>query len=476
MTIQEFYKGILESLGLTFDEKGGCYLEIVPGQQEPFYVSNKHLVIPTQEVLRVPNWDTQIAFHPLSENIARKNSVVFNSLQQLANLSCNVDIGTLMETMVSICADKDKHKTMNHRQTAFLQLFPDADETSVKNFAKIEAKNGGENAYVKLITTRDGKLNDQQYPRVTKVKFPFYEEILKQSKEKVKEFHLFGVKVRKKDFWGFKALFEYIIQNAATPDEHYSFGSRSHTAPSFHSLMSAVNNVKKDTRKVFLLLKMDVPEIKWGDQLENLQQYKGHIPPLDGNEGELTEGEKRKQVTNIPVPTPVQPAVVQPQVQPVQQTLPPPVVPQPVPVVPQPVTPPPMIGTAQPQLITGQPVPQAAKPVTPVGGIKTIPFKSPFAPQQQVVQQPQVYQQPVQQVMQPQAMVQQPVQQMQMQQPTDAFGRPLYRQPYVQVQQPQPMMGYYPTQPMMGFGQPMVAPGWGQPQPALPAVAGWNNR
>lgn len=461
MDIVEFYKGILNTVGLSTDEKGGTYMESIPGQLEPYYIDGKHLVLPTQDVLRNPSWDTQIAFHPLSENIARKNSVVFNNLQRLMNIACNVDIGTLMLHMVRLCADHDKQKTLNHRQTAFLQLFPDADEISVKNFDKIEGKNTGENSYVKLITTRDGKLDGQTYPRVTKVSFPFYEECLEQSKAKQKEYHLFGIKIRKKDLFGYKALFEYIIKNCGNPDGCYSYGSRSQIAPSFHALMTASHRVKSDTRKVFSLLKLDVPEIHWGDQLDNLKQYKGLIPPLNGNEGELTEGEKRRQELTIAPPVAAKPVA-----QPTPPTQP----------VAMPVTQPQQayaqVVPPQPQF--SQPV-QQAKPTASTGSVKVIPFKSPFAPQvqtQPVCQQP-VYQtvpvtQPAMQVAPQQVMVQQPMMQplmMQPQQPyrpVDQFGRPVNNVAgYVPMIPNQPMVYGY-----QNYGQPMVQPGM--------AVGGWN--
>lgn len=460
MDIIEFYKGILTSVGLVFDVKGGTYLETVPGQLEPYHIGGKHLVLPTQDVLRQPNWDTQIAFHPLSENIARKNSVIFNELQRLSNIACNVDIGTLMFHMVELCANRDKQKTLNHRQTAFLQLFPDADETSVKNFDRIEGKNTGENSYVKLITTRDGKLDNQTYPRVTKVRFPFYEDCVEQSKAKQKEYHLFGIKIRKKDLFGYKALFEYIIKNCGNPDAFYSCGSRSQTAPSFHALMTSVHRVKADARKVFALLKLDVPEIHWGDQLDNLNQYKGHIPPLNGNEGELTEGEKRRQeLTTAPPAPPAQaPSVLPAVVPPVTQ-------PQPVPAVVQPMVAPQVVAPVVPA-----PVPPGTKPAN---GVKTIPFKSPFA-QPQVPQytqpvyaaQPQVIppgMQPVQQVpAMPAAVAQQPNQYYR---PVDQFGRPLNNMTGL-MPMAAPQMGY------MGYQQAM--PGYGMPMMPGMQVGGWN--
>ena len=426
MDINEFYKGVLESLGLSVDEAGNVRMEQITGM-EPFQVNDKNLILPTKEVLLNPNWNLNIAFHPLSENIARKDSKVFQALQKLAILSINVDIGVLMSTLVEYCADSDSHKNLNHKQTAFLKLFPDADATSLKYWEKIEARNGSDNLFAKLITLRDKKLDNQTYPRVTYVKFPFYEECLEQTKDKQKEYHLFGVKVRKKDVYGFKALFEFLLKHAANPDEHYSVGSRSTIAPSFHSLMSSVLKLKTELQKTYRLLKLDVPSLNWGNQIDNLSVYKGLIPPLDGNEGELTEGERRRNELTVQPTTTNQPAI--------QTALG-------VPVVSQTRQNQTLVQTQQPAPMQQPVVPQQQQAVKTVKvGNREIPVVS----QSSALAQPQV----------------------------NPYGQPMYPNPAMvnPTAYVQPMMGYppMPAQPQMAM-QPMVnqQPGYLPPQPAMP--------
>lgn len=293
MDLISLYKGILESIGLIVDEKGNVNGESIQGP-EPVFITNKRLVLPTPDVLLNPDWEKTIAFHPLSENIARKDSVVFQRLQKLIALSLNLDVSLLMSTMIEICADKDRHKTLNHKQTAILHLFPNADETSLKNWGKIDDKLGKDHSHVRLVTLRDKKLNDMTYPRVTTVRFPIYEELKKLIEDKPKDYVVFGVKIRKKDAEGYLKLFEMLIKHPNEADEYYSFGTRSQVAPSFHALATAYHRVKSDLQTTARLLKLETPDLGWGDALADLSKYRGAIPPLAGNEGEITEGERKR--------------------------------------------------------------------------------------------------------------------------------------------------------------------------------------
>ena len=298
--LTSLYKGIIQSLGLTVNDKGGVYIYGLE-EDEPYNVDGKHLVVPYDNVLRNPDWEHQIAFHPLSENIARKDSVVLKTLQSLGNISIDADIGLIISELISYCADSDRHGKLNAKQTAFLSLYPNADETSLKNWMKIEAKIGKDHHYARLLTYRDRKLNGESYSRVTYVTFPLYNELCKLIDAKAGDYTVYGVKLRKKDAEGIKALFEYIFKSVDNPDAEYSTGTRSLVAPSFHAFINSFYKVKKELEKVFKLLKMDTESLAWGNEVADLTKFKGLIPPLAGNEGELTEGERRRNEQQVGV-------------------------------------------------------------------------------------------------------------------------------------------------------------------------------
>lgn len=470
----DFYKGIVESLGMTVNDKGGVYLFSL-NEDEPFNVDGKHLVLPLDSILKNPNWEKQIAFHPLSENIARKDSVVFKSLQAMANISIDTDIGYIMGELITYCADSERHGKLNAKQTSFLSLFPNADETSLKNWLKIEAKIGNDHHYARLVTYRDKKLNGESWSRVTFVTFPLYNELCKLIETKNGDYTVYGVKLRKKDVEGIKALFEYILRNVADPDAEYSTGTRSLLAPSFHSFISSYYKVKKDLERTFKLLKLDTSELGWGVYISDLNQFKGLIPSLQGNEGEVTEGERRRQELNVTQPA--QPAQV-------KQIVPaaPPLVPQVQPVQPQqPVQSQPLYQNTlqqatQPAAQPTNPVNQTSQPATtrvsgglvkreiPVGqaqGLMPInpQMQQPMMPQMQMNQQGQyvdAFGRPLPMPNYSRAQVigysNQPMQmQPQMQQPMQYAQQP-YMQPAPYMQQPMP----YTPQPQMGYMQPQM--------------------
>lgn len=303
MELISFYRSLLETIGLGIDEQGYTYLDSI-NVRTPYQINGKTLVLPTKEILLNPDWNTTIAFHPLSENIARKDSLVLQRLQRLSNLAINIHVGDIIRVMIEYCADSGNHSKLNHKQTAFLSCFPDADENALKNWDKLLGAMGETNQFIKLVTLRDKKLNDEFFSRVCYAKFPVYEACVEMMNNKPKEYTIFGVKVRKKDVHGIRALFEFIFKHIATPDEHYSFGTRSSIAPSFNVLVKTLYLLALPVQKVYRLLKLDYPDLGWGEQLDDLNKYKGLIPPLDGNEGELTEGERRRADLTIAPPTP----------------------------------------------------------------------------------------------------------------------------------------------------------------------------
>lgn len=466
MELTSFYKGLLETIGFVVEDDGYVYLDEVT-VRTPYQINGKTLVLPTKEILLNPDWKNTIAFHPLSENIARKNSVVLQRLQRLSNIAVNLHTAEIMRTMIEYCADTGSHSKLNHKQTAFLSCFPDADENALKNWDKLMGVLGGDNHFIKIILLRDQKINGEFFSRVCSVKFPVYEACVEMMNNKPKEYTIFGIKVRKKDVHGIRALFEFIFKGIENPDEHYSVGTRSSIAPSFYAVAKSLYNLSSTLQKVYRLLKQDYPDLAWGEQLEDLNKYKGLVPPLEGNEGELTEGERRRSDLNItpPAPTtskkaPSNKVNVISQTQPVAQ-LPAPATPQPVPVVqPRPAPVSPQVAqqvVAQASHTAPSTAPVATKrEVNVISQVQQQPAQLPPPQGQVVYMQPaptaymvDQYGRPIAGVPAQQPMYAQPVQQMvpQYAQPTqmvDRNGRPInagYHQQPIRVDN-QPAYGY----------------------------------
>lgn len=500
MQITELYEGVLETLGLEIDPHTGVVSKLTVGGGIPVTVKDKGvekvLVVPYKQVLDNPDWNRYIAYHPISENVARKDSPILKYTQAMGALALNYYIGLAMSEMIRVCANVDEQRSLNHKQNVVLAFFQDADEKAVKTWAKIEDRLGDENVFVKIVTMRNRDLNGQTYVRTSRVMFPFYNECVKLLEEKSAEMTLFGVKVRKKDVTGFKALMEYLLPHIADPDHSYSYGTRSTIAPSYHAWTNAFYNVMKDVNKVFSLLRIEgKPNLKWHTGLSDFTPFRGLIPPLPGNEGDITEIENIQQQTSVqaaPVIAPViNPVVSTPVAQPVQPVQPVSPVPAAPPIVPaQPVTGGNMnpvlaaqtVNTLNPVLgsqpVAPQPVQQMQPvnnpvPLNPTGQqtkvLPTVAERAQQAPQQ-AVQQQQAQQQAALQLQQLQLQQQQLQQQIaaQQQQAQLAAANPYNQNPYIN---PQAMMNPYANpyqmaaQPMNGF-QAIRSMGYQASQPA----------
>lgn len=294
MELTAIYRGILQSIGLEVDDKGYVSFKI-EDHNEPYLISKKRLVVPEYEILKNPDWKNNIAFHPMCENIVRQDSVVFKNLQSMINVSVDQTVGFLVSQIIDVCADKDRHKSLNHIQSAVLEHFPDADKTSFANWNKIEKVIGKENRYITFTTLRSRELNGEKFPRVCNVGF----EIIKALETAVETNTpvVYGVKLRKKDMNGFLNIFRFIFKK---PLIEYSTGIRDMDAPSFNALIRSYAKVNNDIAKAYRSLDLPFESTEWSKHLDKMVTLKGMIPALPYNEGDVLEGHTNQPAATAP--------------------------------------------------------------------------------------------------------------------------------------------------------------------------------
>lgn len=289
MDLVQWYKAILESVGLQIDENGNTSMML--GEQAfPCTVNEKRLVLPLPELLRSgAGWDQRVAFHPLSENVVRAGeSPVLKKFRALANHRLTEVISTLMTELMEIAADPSRHAQLTPRQSEFLSHVKDADAKTLKGLIKVleSVSTTGPRRIVSTYLKKGGKLRGQSYSRVAVVSFPIVEEIDLEAKT------IFNVTLdRKKDVQTIVALFNYIIPNAHDLEE-YSYGSNSRVAPYFHALCHAYINVAKRLNTVTRRFRkhLDNPDgmlinLDWEDQLDEMDKFRDLIPSQPGNNG-----------------------------------------------------------------------------------------------------------------------------------------------------------------------------------------------
>lgn len=313
MEILQLYKQIIKAAGLEINDEN-IIMANIDGVDTPVEIGGKLLRLPTDDFLKNPDWNSYIAFHPLSENAARGESEVLKVLRRFMVSTLNADLMFLMESLVGIAADKDNHKRLSATASECLDAIPGADAKSVKILEKIEkemdntsAKEMGEvmdriastqrRRMVNMYLTRGGMWRGEKYARVCSVDFPFVSENDRENRS------IFGVKLRVGDFEGFRNLFKFIIGEKDDETTAFHGATNTMTAPyltallmSWFKLSKRLNHLKKVYGKHVPELKDLMADVSWEDQLSEFTALSRSIPPLEGNAG-VVEKEEQKQTT-----------------------------------------------------------------------------------------------------------------------------------------------------------------------------------
>lgn len=299
MELLELYKSILESIGSSVDEKGLVSI-VGESQNTPNEIGDKRLVLPTSDILRAGDWRHCIAFHPMSENILRGESVVIKNLRLLMNLRLTTTAVKLASQLLGIAANTAYHGKLTPKQSEFLSAVPDASEKTVRLFDKVIQKLiiDGEYRLVSIYLKRGGTWHGSKRSRVAVVSFPIMDEFEKDER------NIFGVTMSGKEKETILNLINFIFPNGNDLEE-YSYGSDSQCAPYFHALLKAYVNVADRLNSITKKFKAhldDVDELMiktdWAAAADDLAKYRDIIPTLAGNDG---ESEQKVEPTVNPV-------------------------------------------------------------------------------------------------------------------------------------------------------------------------------
>ncbi len=434
MTILEYYQKLIESMGYVVNDNGDVLFETSKGEMSPIRIDGKALVLPTKEFQNKPDWNAKVAFHPLSESIARGESEVIQKLQDMIRVQMWKQYTSVGETLLVMAANDTPKGGLTAAQTKILSVLADADEKTVKAFGSIISRSttaieeGEDRRILNLYLRRGGTANGERYSRQCVVSFPLYEAIC--AAEDSKDRKVFGVELRVKDIKVLKALHEVMLPGSDTGA--YNYGTTASIAPYFVSLMGAYVNMANQLNNVlkpFMRLTKSVKPIdtSW-DVGDDLKQYRAMIPPMPYNEGHDVFGKQEA--------TP-QPVAQQPAIQPPSMNLNQPAAPAPAQ---QPQYQPPAAPTHPPKV----------KPESTGNGLKwgSLPLGQQQMQMQMGMQQPMG-------MMQPQMPMQMPMQ-----------GGVMMQSPYqAGMMQPQPMMNpWQPQMPLMANGMPQPP----MPQPTQP--------
>lgn len=297
MKVNKLHVAVLESLGLVIDGDTFVKVKGVDGKLSSVMVDKQPLVIPTREMLSSGSLSTYCAFAPLSENIVRGESPVLRRLREMVGIRITTVTYMLMLQMLGMAADTDYQRTMPVGDTEFLDVIKSVDETTIAAFTKVidQTDVGSDHRLVNIFFKRGGVWRGDKYSRVAVVSFPIIDALTSSSKE------LFGVKLRVNDKKQLAALFKYILPGC-DDRETYSYGSNSHTAPYFDSLMRSYISIAEALNRHTRQLREHLEDaddllinIDWESMMEDLANLSIEIPPQAGNDGDVGLDEQKQQ-------------------------------------------------------------------------------------------------------------------------------------------------------------------------------------
>lgn len=292
------YAGFLAQLGIMTDKDGLTYVKEGDAWL-PMTMRKRRLVLPTQDILRDPNWAAVIPFHPFSEHLNKGKSPVLESTNRIVNLRLNQTLCELLMTMVTFAIDTAKHPDASAEQKSYLRLIPDVNKKTVTDFKKFLSEHvdgGPEKSLITIYLKRGGELAGKTFSRMAVVSSPARKAF--GTAEPIIFDYKFSSK-RNRDY--LLILLDYLLPKLAT-DVGYSVGTTAPVAPWFISMATAYVDIMTDLNRQLAVFADINPELAhlaadmgWTDILDNAAEVSSEIRALPDNTGADEEGDVRVQ-------------------------------------------------------------------------------------------------------------------------------------------------------------------------------------
>lgn len=287
-TILELYKEIAAFIGVKFDENGAMS-QSYDGEKITVTVGGKVVHLPDNAFLKAPDWDHNIAFHPLSEQSFRGESEIMQQLRKLLVFRLNHTVSRMAELLMDLAADPSQHRKLGAKASGYLSLIPKADDKSVKALSDILDKLGSSNQrwLLGMYLKRPGKIGDQQFSRVAVFRYPILTEYSDANRT------IFDVKLRVDDYKGFRDFFKFLLGIQADGNyEVHNFGTNEETAPYLTAVLGGGLKFAKHLNVLLKLFQKAIPEFgelmfdtSWETMIDDFERLSRELPPLEGNRG-----------------------------------------------------------------------------------------------------------------------------------------------------------------------------------------------
>ena len=300
--INEFYKDILEVLGLEVTSSGGIFLSA--GKTKlPISVNGLPMVLPTEDniknIIDTSGDKPEIKyflFNPGYEDPVKK-STSLQKLRELIYRRLENKIASIMEILAIIGLENNGKSsgieefielTLRFKNKNIKKLFDDAVVENVRNIYKVSKKSANPKLNLMHVFLNKGnKIGEERYNRIANTAFPIYETLINDFS--VKNDTIGGVTIRNKDKGVIISAYEFIVKNPDDLVKGMLIGSKNKVAPGLHSLLvtmymlidmvnTAIESLKEDIEEdVYNSIKMSKPKLTMDELDDFITNLKGDI-------------------------------------------------------------------------------------------------------------------------------------------------------------------------------------------------------
>lgn len=293
--LNQFYADILQDVGVVQVDQSGLMSYMSNGKALPVTIDGKRLCLPLPEILKNPDWDNTIPFHPFSEQINLGPSMVLNAYLNYVKERVRVTVNGLAVSLMALAADSKRHKGLKEEEAIFMKGLAEADENAINAVRKfLDAVS--EVPERRLITMFLKNGGDDNVLRTCVVEFP----ILDHVGDSAEASYLDVKGLRKKDKPMITSILNYILGDEETRAT-FTKGSNNGEAPYFHSLLLSTYALFKHFNNLIARHARTCPEVEelhfdmaWTDRLMDFSSFsKTHhmcVPTLPGNRGKEIPG------------------------------------------------------------------------------------------------------------------------------------------------------------------------------------------
>lgn len=301
-----FYTKVLSEVGVV--DGGEGKLSYLRGEVlAPVTVDLKRLCLPTRENLKELNLDTNIVFHPASEQITSGPSPVLNALRDYITLRLTTTAMAIATGIAELAADPKRQAKLGSGAKTVMQGMSKADAKTVTVLESVLSKVGESTStrVYNLFLKNRGSSKDPKGLRTTTVSFPIMDDAYTEDQDM-----FFGAKMARKtiDKAAIVALLEYVLDYEHGEVNYIKeYTTSDHQAPYLHTLLDSFYDIAVHQNKIIKVFSKHIPnladlsyDLEWNEELEDFVNFVNKVglavPLLPGNSGKVVRnGEEQSE-------------------------------------------------------------------------------------------------------------------------------------------------------------------------------------